>query len=579
MITLPRRKLKLWYSKSDYEKERANGTNKPSEPINNDNFTQSTVDETAKQPVGINDNIQPIDSDSNSLSAENVKQPSQAEVESNTASTTSQDSGQQSETLLTSTDNPIQTADKANNIQPASLQAATQETSVEIDNKSAENEKETLEKPQIDTNVQLIDGKQNQTLIELKWVKDQDKLADPLTRPDPEQITSPVESVVASMSIEVENKVPLTDSVENIGEFTDNLKSLLPTKAVICIGEYPISILLKGSFAGKRVRGVLPIFVEKSTKDVVKWGRGKLEDNNIVCLDEDIDTHFWYDILPYVADNESFFGKIKSKPIEKLQGAIMVSSTWNGISSALLPTLNSQFKEWNINSIALPLLPSKAQPIDGQFNSFACIGILASKQDTALVLFDRDNLESYIGVDRSGYAINGNVVLNYLLDLMLAKETFVPELCEMSKSFGSKMFTVLLSPGVSLKIYGSLENMLNSTLLRPLFTFDLSTATIVYVLMRMPFQLKDKLTRGKIELAVADWFKNKADLESIFITDPVYVEDSSDRIDIALFVGGFDTVTRFVALEKRIEKMKNKAVKKGSITEEDWQLITKSLLE
>ncbi len=134
--------------------------------------------------------------------------------------------------MLTSTDNPEQTADKANNIQPASSQAATQETSVEIDNKSAENEKETLEKPQIDNNVQLIDGKQNQTLIELKWVKDQDKLADPLTRPDLEQITSPVESVIESMSIEIENKVPLTDSVVNIGKFTDNLKRLLPTKAV-----------------------------------------------------------------------------------------------------------------------------------------------------------------------------------------------------------------------------------------------------------------------------------------------------------------------------------------------------------
>jgi hypothetical protein len=296
-------------------------------------------------------------------------------------------------------------------------------------------------------------------------------------------------------------------------------------------------------------------------------------------LDEDIYTHFWYDILPYVIDNESFFARIKSKPIEKLQGAIIVSSTWNGVGAALLPTLNSQFKEWNINTIALPLLPSKVQPLDGQFNTFASIGILASKEATTLVLVDRDNLENYMGIDRSGFAISGNTIANYLLDLMLAKETFVPELCELSKSFGSKMFTVLLAPGVSLKIYGSLENMLNTTLLRPLFTFDLSTATLLCVLIRMPFHLKEKLPRGKIELAIANWFKDKADLESIYITDLVYVEDSSDRIDIALFVGGFDTATRFAALEKRVEKMKNKAVKKGSITEEDWELITKSLLE
>ena len=154
------------------------------------------------------------------------------------------------------------------------------------------------------------------------------------------------------------------------------------------------------------------------------------------------------------------------------------------------------------------------------------MGILASKQDTTLLLVDRDNLESYIGVDRNGYAINGNSVTNYLLDLMLAKETFVAELCEISKSFGSKMFTVLLASGVSLKIYGSIENMLDTTLLRPLLTFDLSTSTLLYVMIRMPFHLKDTLSRGKIELAIANWFKDKADLESIYIADPIYVEET-----------------------------------------------------
>ena len=80
-------------------------------------------------------------------------------------------------------------------------------------------------------------------------------------------------------------------------------------------------------------------------------------------------------------NNESFFARIKSKPIEKLQGAIIVSSTWNGIGSALLPTLNSQFKEWNINSVALALLPSKAQPLDGQFNSFRLPGYFGFERD------------------------------------------------------------------------------------------------------------------------------------------------------------------------------------------------------
>jgi len=137
----------------------------------------------------------------------------------------------------------------------------------------------------------------------------------------------------------------------------------------------------------------------------------------------------------------------------------------------------------------------------------------------------------------------------------------------------------MLAPGVSYKIYGSLENILNTTLTRPLLDFDLSTASLLFVLIRMPFQMKDKLPRGKIELAIANWFKPKADLESIYISDPVYVEDANDRIDIALFIGGFDTTTRFKSLETRLEKIKNKAVKKGVLTEEEWQSLTKNLVE
>jgi hypothetical protein len=566
VITLPKRKLpQLWYRKSSYKKERENEIDRLSEPIQDDRITQPTVIDETKTPF------------------ENVNQPPQTEGESEVTPKNDVGNVSQSEKPSTSIISREQVFEKGNeakvelNNEKAPTLTVTQETLLESDSNHPSTEKETQKTPQIDNSVPSIDGQEKQALIELKWVKDQDKLADPLTCPNPELVTPIVESVKEVTPADIENKVPLTASVENIEKYTDSLTRLLPTKAVISIGEYPINIALKGSLGGKKDEGVLPIFVEKSTKDVIKWGQGRLDQNNIVCLDEDIDTHFWYDILPFVADNENFFAKIKSKPINNLKGAIIVSSTWNGIGSALLPSLNAQFKEWNINSIALPLLPSKAQPLDGQFNTFASIGILSSR-GTTLLLVDRDNLENYSGIDRNGFAINGNTVANYLLDLMLTKETFVQELCELSNSFDSKMFTVFLASGMSLKIYDSIENMLNTTLLRPFFTFDLSSATLLYVLIRMPFHLKEKLPSEKIEAAVANWFKDKANLESIYISDPVYVEDSGDRIDIAMFVGGFETATRFAELEKRVTKMKSQAVKKGLITEEDWQAITKSLL-
>ena len=91
--------------------------------------------------------------------------------------------------------------------------------------------------------------------------------------------------------------------------------------------------------------------------------------------------------------------------------------------------------------------------------------------------------------------------------------------------------------------------------------------------------LKDKLPRGKIELAIAGWFKEKATLKTIYIAEPIYTEDTSDRIDLILFVGGFETAKMFAELEKKVKNMKSRAVEKGFIKEEDWENIMKNLEE
>ena len=593
-IKLSKNKRRLWYSKDDYKREREEELARRAQQEQNENLAvQPTVDVAASEPESIDSQVKPVETDQ-AAPIESESQQTKAEDQSKLPITESNQQPKQilpvtEETLKESTQNmtpeqvqvnepagaPIETNQKApSDVEIKQVEAEIKPVSTmgEAQNLPAETNQGTVETQSQETQIEgpVIGPIQVPASTELIVTSAQ---AEAVAVPIVESVNEREQEEAAEIT------VPLTASVESVEKFTQSLKYLLPTRAVVCIGEYPINILLKGDFAGKKTKGVLPIFVEKFSKDVTKWGQGKLESGNIVCLDEEIDTHFWYDILPFMASNESFFAKIKSKPLEKLNGAILVSSTWNGIGSALLPTIKAQFNDWNINSVALALLPSKAQPLDGQINSFASLGMLTSKESTTAILLDRDNLENYTGVDGDGYAINGNAITNYVLELMLSKETFVPELCEMSKAFGSKIFTVMLAPGVSMKIYGSLENMLNTSLTRPLFNFDLSTATLLYVLIRIPFKLKDKLPRGKIELAIDNWFKDKADLESIYIADPVYIDDSSDRIDIALFIGGFDISTRFKALQARVEKMKNKAVKKGAITEEDWQLISKNLVE
>jgi hypothetical protein len=367
------------------------------------------------------------------------------------------------------------------------------------------------------------------------------------------------------------------DAVEKPEERIETLKPTFHKPTIICIGEYPIKILLKGSLVEKKDEP-LPIFIEKSSEDVAKWSQSSLNPDSILGLDLNIDTRFWYQVLPCIAKDGALISRLKNKSIDNLRGAVIVSSLWDGVGSGLLPALISQFKEWNTNTVAFGVLPSQMQVSDVHFNAFSSIGICVSKGFASLLLLDRDQLESYVGVDRHGSVLKGNVIFNYLLELVSAKETFVQELSELSRAFDVKMYTVLSATGASLSLYGSIKNILESALSRPLLKFDLSSASVLYVLLRMPLQLKDKLSRGKIELAVANWFKEKASLQSIFISEPIYVEDVSDRIDVVMFVGGFDVTKMFLSMEKKVRDIKSYLIKKGSIKENEWKAIVKSLV-
>jgi hypothetical protein len=79
-------------------------------------------------------------------------------------------------------------------------------------------------------------------------------------------------------------------------------------------------------------------------------------------------------------------------------------------------------------------------------------------------------------------------------------------------------------------------------------------------------------------LAIATWFKEKANLKSIYVSEPIYVEDVSDRIDVVMFLGGFDVTEMLRLMEKKVSAIKSQAIKQGSIKEEDWQAIVKSLV-
>ena len=363
------------------------------------------------------------------------------------------------------------------------------------------------------------------------------------------------------------------DVLASVEKHIEALKPLLPKQALVCIGEYPIKTLLKET--GIRKQGALPILIEKSSDEIYKWlPKGYPAHFILGFEDSNIDTHFWYNVYPAISKDNSIIESIKKKNVEKLRSSVIFASIWDGIGSATMPTLISKFKNENIDSLSIAILPSKIQPTDAHFNAYASLQLCLGIDGATVLLMERDQIEAYEGVDRKGELIKGNMLANYLLNLVLEKDATVLELSELSRTFNIKLFTPLVVTGASYRIYGSFENMLNAALLKTFLTFEMSSASLLYVLLRMPSNMKDSLPRGKIELAITNWFKEKTNLQSIYITEPIYTEDMTDRIDAVLFLGGFDTTKMMNNLEQKVKSLKTLAVERGFMTE-NWTVITK----
>jgi len=384
----------------------------------------------------------------------------------------------------------------------------------------------------------------------------------------------------ADLNDVVENKEAKTveidvAKIEAVPETQETKRQTFARQALVCVGEYPAKILVKGQLARSK-QEVQPVFIDKSSAEVVNWGNNALDAEKITGLDANVDTQFWYQVSPCLAENQAFFDRVRSKLEGNEFGVLTVSSLWDGIGSALSPALISKFKEWNISAVTLALCPSRLQPSAAHFNTLSSVMKCLATESAVLILVGRDQLNKYVGVDRTGSVIVGNTVLNSLVQMMLEKESFVKEFSEVSRSFGVKAFAILAATGASLKVYGSLENILSSTTFRPLLAFDVPDASILYVLVRLPSLFREELSRDKIELIIADWFKNKAALKSVYVAEPLYVEDVTDRIDLLLFVGGFSLTGILALMKKKAEAAKTQAIKQGSLKEEEWKELSRA---
>ncbi len=229
--------------------------------------TQLTVDENQKEQTTNSDNETVIESDNNRTQPEKIEEKKRSffgfirnrnKVQptekmppiENTIEMPMAESGNQQQKFESKTE-----------LQPtvATSEEFTENATnplVESENKVLKSETETVESPVKSENESLPTETPTGPTIEQNIIPPEpaENVKQASTKSDSqlEQIESPMAPIVTSSEpenkeeqIETEVKVPLTDSVVNIEKYTDSLKRLLPTKAVICIGEYPINIRLE----------------------------------------------------------------------------------------------------------------------------------------------------------------------------------------------------------------------------------------------------------------------------------------------------------------------------------------------
>ncbi|MEM2614819.1 MAG: hypothetical protein QXO15_11460 [Nitrososphaerota archaeon] len=366
------------------------------------------------------------------------------------------------------------------------------------------------------------------------------------------------------------------DVLRSIQKHISRLKPRFPKWAVIGIGEYAADIIFKGVVInGEGIK----ILIGRPSISVLESNKFSHEALDTLDIEGNyFQSFFWFNILPKTMKDDNFVKKLKDKSLHTVRNALILSATWDGIGSGFPSALVSRFSSWNIKSMVVALLPSKAQPPVAHFNALAAVGLCVNKGAVPTLLIDRDYLENYIGVCRKGAIVKGREIINILIELILSKETFFEEITTLSKSFDTKVYTVLLSAGASLRVYGSLHNIFRTALLRPLLNFDLSTATVVYVISRIPLSLRNKLSKEHIEGATADWFKELSSLKSIHVSDPLFVDDINDRIDIAIFIGGFKTAKTLSFSKEKCSELKDDMVRRGILSSEEWQEIVKDLM-
>ncbi|MEE8355376.1 MAG: hypothetical protein V3S09_06070 [Candidatus Bathyarchaeia archaeon] len=329
-------------------------------------------------------------------------------------------------------------------------------------------------------------------------------------------------------------------------------------------------------FLGKDSPALLQIIHRKEAE--LLGGAREDEPGKTIQFDTAFEPHYWFDIHTFLREDSSFREAFQEDIFDYQKEFVILGSLGEGVTAGALPIVNDRLVQEQKDTLIVSVFPSVTHSSDALFNAFSSLGLLLIQGSGPVLLLDRARLDDFISVNREGGRLSGDLVPRYLVELLLHKVGIVRDLVKLSRSFRVELYTVLMASGSSLEIYESLRNILDITLEQPLLDFDISTASIIYVLVKAPLRLQGLLTKGFIELEVNSWLKERLGVDVPQICEPMYVDELNDRIDVVILVGGFETNRLFETVKERVSRFDNLINEHGFYDKGVWAKICGTLL-
>ncbi len=349
---------------------------------------------------------------------------------------------------------------------------------------------------------------------------------------------------------------------------------ILPDKAVVTVGQYTLETLIDSpKLSEEDVYTLLRVIHRKDLQHKTIH----IDPRKSLIADTLYEPHYWFDM-------EEYLGKIELESmLEKLiygyhKEIMTLSNISEGACSGILPDVHRFLTDRKKSTIGIALFPAMNHSSDALYNAFSAIGRMLIDKSTPMILIDQGMMEHYNGVHRTGDVLQGIRIIDYFVDILLDKENIIRELDRLSRSYGVELFSPLMATGCSLDIYGSFRNILEITLEQSLMEFDLTTASMVYVLVRAPLSYQEEFQKGQLEFEVTQWLQESIGIDIPQICEPLFVDEYGDRVDVIILVGGYDTGKKFNEVYNRIERFSKMNVDQGLVESDTWEKIKEKML-